>query len=257
MPSSKLSQRNLTSVQPLTAPRTLTDELIARLTADILGGKLSPGSQLPTEQEMIAATGVSRTVVREAVAALRAEGLVTTRQGAGAFVSADATSRPFRLVPRGLSSIAEVLNVMELRVSVETEAAGLAAARGTPAARRRVGRCLAAIDRAIARDESAVDEDFAFHLAIADASMNPQFAHFLDYLGRFIIPRQSVRVSAHQGEARRAYLARIQREHAAIFAAIEVANPEGAREAMRRHLVNSQERYRQLSAQRDTAPAMR
>ena len=52
---------------PLSAPRGLTHELVARLTADITNGKLPPGTQLPTEQEMIRATGVSRTVVREAV----------------------------------------------------------------------------------------------------------------------------------------------------------------------------------------------
>ena len=57
---------------------------------------MPPGAQLPTEQELIAATGVSRTVVREAVAALRAEGLVITRQGVGAFV-ADNARRPFRI----------------------------------------------------------------------------------------------------------------------------------------------------------------
>src|SRR6478672_887147 len=83
-------------IGPLTAPRSLTHVLIERLTAQITSGELTPGAQLPTEQELIAATGVSRTVVREAVAALRAEGLVLTRQGVGAFV-ADAPRRPFRI----------------------------------------------------------------------------------------------------------------------------------------------------------------
>ena len=82
--------------QPLSAPRSLTQQLFTRLTADITSGKLAPGSRLPTEQEMIAATGVSRTVVREAVAPLRAEGLVITRQGVGAFV-AENVRRPFRI----------------------------------------------------------------------------------------------------------------------------------------------------------------
>ena len=61
--------------------------LVERLSGEILSGRLAPGAQLPTEQELIAASGVSRTVVREAIAALRAEGLVVTRQGAGAFCS--------------------------------------------------------------------------------------------------------------------------------------------------------------------------
>src|SRR6476659_10392955 len=86
-PLTKPSPKNLALLQPLDAPRGLTAELVARLTADITSGKLPPGSRLPTEQEMIAATGVSRTVIREAVAALRSDGLVVTRQGVGAFVA--------------------------------------------------------------------------------------------------------------------------------------------------------------------------
>src|SRR5262249_55643660 len=76
-----MSRPSLSVTQPLPAPRSLTGELVARLTDDITSGKIPPGSRLPTEQELIAATGVSRTVVREAVAALRADGLVVTRQG--------------------------------------------------------------------------------------------------------------------------------------------------------------------------------
>jgi DNA-binding FadR family transcriptional regulator len=77
-------------------PRSLTQMLIERLSAQIMAGELKPGAQLPTEPELIAAAGVSRTVVREAVSALRAEGLVVTRQGVGAFV-AETPRRPFRI----------------------------------------------------------------------------------------------------------------------------------------------------------------
>ena len=66
--------------------RALSDELITHLAARIMSGEWQPSDKMPTEQEMIAEFGVSRTVVREAIAALKAEGLVQTRQGAGAFV---------------------------------------------------------------------------------------------------------------------------------------------------------------------------
>src|SRR5262249_44477736 len=69
---------SLSMIRPLPPPRSLTGELVARLTDDIISGKIAPGSQLPTEQELIAATGVSRTVVREAVAPLPAQALVVT-----------------------------------------------------------------------------------------------------------------------------------------------------------------------------------
>lgn len=241
--------------RPVEAPHNLSHEIAERITREITSGELPPGARLPTEQEMVASMGVSRTVVREAVAALRAEGLVVTRQGAGAFVARDVERRPFRLALDGLPSVAAVLDVMELRASVEVEAAGLAASRGSAAGRRLVARALAAIDAALKRGESAVDEDFAFHRSIAEATGNAQFPHFLGYLGRFIIPRQSIRVSAHLPEGQRAYLETFQREHVAICEAITGQDPVAARAAMREHLVNSQQRYRRLAAAGDGSRA--
>src|SRR6266403_17693 len=225
-------------LRPVIPPRNLTREIAERIADHIASAKLLPGARLPTEQEMVAAMGVSRTVVREAVAALRADGLVVTRQGAGAFVAPDADRRPFRLALDGLPSIAEVLEIMELRASVEVEAAVLAASRGSAKARRRIAQALARIDKALRRGEAAIEEDFAFHRAIAAATGNPQFPHFLEYLGRFIIPRQSIRVAAHRPEGQRAYLETFQREHVLIFAAISVGDAAAAREAMRQHLGN-------------------
>src|SRR5579862_6638054 len=111
------------------------------------------------------------------------------------------------------------------------------------------GGALARIDAAIRRGENAVDQDFAFHRAIAAATGNPQFSRFLEYLGRFIIPRQSVRLAVHREGGQRAYLERIQDEHGAILVAIEAGAAEAAREAMRVHLANSQERYRRIAAE--------
>ena len=247
----KRSLKNLALLQPLTAPRGLTAELVARLTADITSGKLAPGTRLPTEQEMIAATGVSRTVVREAVAALRADGLVLTRQGVGAFV-ADQVRRPFRVDFDENSSLREVVNVLELRTGAEVEAAGLAAQRGTQTQIKKIGERFEAIQLAIERSENAVDEDFAFHCAIADATANPQFRRFLEYLGRFIIPRGTVWDAAAPNGAR-ARLDLFQREHQDILQAIERGTPARAREAMQRHLRNSIARYEKLAAERRKA----
>src|SRR5215468_7116897 len=133
---------------PLAAPRSLTHVLIERLTAQITSGELAPGAQLPTEQELIAATGVSRTVVREAVAALRAEGLVITRQGVGAFV-AETPRRPFRIDGGDLQSLRDVIQVMELRTGVEVEAAGLAAERASATDLRAIRQAYEAIEGAI------------------------------------------------------------------------------------------------------------
>lgn len=246
-PLNKRSPKNSTLLRPLEAPRGLTGELVARLTADIVSGKLTPGSQLPTEQEMILATGVSRTVVREAIAALKADRLVVTRQGVGAFV-ADHVRRPFHVEFDETSPLREVLNVMELRTGIEVEAAGLAAERASAAQIKKVGDRLASIRGAIEKGGNAVDQDFAFHCEIADATGNPQFKRFLEYLGRFVIPRRTVWGRAAP-PAKRTHLDLFQREHEEIFAAIRDRAVVPARGAMQRHLLNSRHRYEKLMAE--------
>jgi GntR family transcriptional regulator, transcriptional repressor for pyruvate dehydrogenase complex len=223
------------------------EEVVARIAGEIRSGRLAPGARLPTEQKLMQAMGVSRTVVREAVAALRAEGLVTTRQGSGAFVSADTSRVPFRIDPDGLVSIQHVLDVMELRLAIEVESAALAAARATPQTVAAIASALRDMEAAISRGEGAVGEDFALHRAIAVASGNPRFAELLRYLGGYVIPRQSVRVSVDAPEQQRLYLMGIQKEHARICETIAARRPADARKAMRMHLTNSLKRYRRLA----------
>src|SRR5690606_31767419 len=100
------------------------------------------GDQLPTEKELIETMNVSRTVVREAVAQLRAEGLVTTRQGLGAFVATDALVRPLRFEPDS-GSVESLLKLTELRLAIELEGAALAALRATPGQLARIGTATA------------------------------------------------------------------------------------------------------------------
>jgi DNA-binding FadR family transcriptional regulator len=194
---------------------------------------------------MASAMGVSRTVVREAVAALKADGLVITRQGAGAFVAAD-TQRPFRIDPAGLVSLDDVIGIMELRMAIEVEAAALAASRASEAQLRELDGLLAAIDAAIEKGDGAVNEDFALHRAIAAAAGNKHFAEFLSFLGHHIIPRQTVRMAQHGLNDQRTYLTAIQDEHRRIVEAIQRYDVSAARKAMRSHLNRSLQRYRRL-----------
>ncbi len=241
------SRKTLSSLTPIGPSRSRVLETGQRIAADIAAGRLMPGARLPTEQAMMDAMGVSRTVIREAVAALRAEGLILTRQGIGSFVAQQPTHALFRLEPGQAASLADALHIMELRTAVETEAAGLAADRATKAHRQAIHAALDAIDAAIERGEPAVAEDFAFHAVITDATGNPQFRRFLDFLGRFIIPRASVRIRALN---LRTYLMPFQEEHRAIVAAIDSGSVDQAQAAMRAHLVSSSQRYRALAPDR-------
>lgn len=221
-----------------------TQELTQKLAVEIRSGRLTPGSQLPTELELSAATGVSRTVVREAVSALRAEGLVVTRQGLGAFVAMDVQRRPFRIDPDRLKSRSDVVQILELRMSLEIEASGLAAERHTTKDLAQIKAALQAIDAEIEAGGNAVDADFKFHLSIFRATQNRYFPEFLEFLGHFIIPRLLVNANVSDAQRPR-YLRRIQAEHVAIFEAIEQGSSAAARKAARRHLTNALTRYQE------------
>jgi len=169
-----------------------------------------------------------------------------TRRGSGAYVSANPTL-PFRIPTRDLDKLDDVLDVMELRLAVEVEAAALAAQK---ASRRQIADIRAAwraIDQALRRGEGAVPQDFAFHRTIAVATGNRQFPRFLEFLGSHVIPRQSVRLSTDTPAERRAYLERIQHEHGRIVSGISAQDPAEARRAMREHLTRSLQRYRNLA----------
>ncbi len=188
--------------------------------------------------------GVSRTVVREAIAMLRAEGLVETRQGSGAYVAADMRRRSFRIDPERLQSIGQILDVMELRIAVEVEAAGIAAARRTPDDLTRIAAAHEAFGAAVERGDAAIEEDYQLHRAIGSATGNPYFASFLDFVGRLIIPRRTLLAGDEDEEALRRYLMRVFGEHARIVAAIEAEDVAQARRRMAEHLKRGRERYR-------------
>jgi GntR family transcriptional repressor for pyruvate dehydrogenase complex len=240
-------------IRPLAQDAKLSRRLFEQLAEQIKSGRFAPGERLPTEQALTRAAKVSRTVVREAVAALRAEGLVITRQGVGAFVSAEPQRAPFRIEPERMQSLGDVLNVMELRLGVEIESAGLAAERASKSNVKAIGAALSAIEAAVIENRSAVDEDLAFHRAIAEATGNPEFVRFLGFIGRHLIPRRTVSGLPDRMGGQRAYLTLIQEEHRRIHNAIAAGDAKAARDAMRRHLTRSLDRYRKLGSEHKKA----
>lgn len=227
------------------APRqSLTSVLVEAITERIQSGHYKRGDQLPTEKELIEEFGVSRTVVREAIANMKASGLVSTHQGKGAFVLDEAV-RSFRIAEANLGVVEEVVEALELRIAIESEAAALAARRRSPEELRRIVEACEAMDRAIAAGESTVDLDIAFHRAIALATGNRHFLGLFNYLGEVLVPR--ARVPTHQYDAAtlQDYLRRISGEHHQIVAAIANGDSDAARAALRIHLGGSRDRLAQ------------
>ena len=212
----------------------LSDRLAARLAEQIESGLLQPGDQLPTEQQLALAHGVSRTVVREAVHQLKSKALVTSRQGSGVFVAARPMNLPLAFDPSVLDSVQAVVHVVEVRRVLEGEIAALAAQRATRAQIAALRRALKAIDAA------AAAEDLAFHRVIGEATGNPQFRLLLGFLEQYL--REGMRIT-RGNEARRVdFMAAVQTEHRAIFEAIAARDPVAARHHATEHLIRGEER---------------
>lgn len=228
-------------------PRSLAQEVVEALRAPIRDGRVEPGTKLPTEGEVMSAFGVSRTVVREALSQLQAAGLVTTRHGVGTFVVGRGDEAAFRLGPQQLETLRDVIEVLELRVGVESEAAGLAAQRRLPGNLATMRQALDEFSAAVEVGRDAVAPDFRFHREIGRATQNAHFASLLDTLGERIIPRARLDPAGVVDEERRDYLRRVNAEHESIYDAIARADADSARAAMRTHLSNSRERRRRAA----------
>ncbi len=223
----------------------LSERVVATLRSQMLSGEIAPGRKLPTENQLTETFGVSRTVIREAIATLAADGLVESRQGAGVFAR-EHPAFAFGSITIDIGNrISQAVNVLEVRMGIEIESAGLAAQRRNTSQEARIQEAFFEFDRLLQQGEPTGKADFAFHREIAAATNNPFYVEILDALGDRTIPCDrsspwySVEVLSHD------YLAGLQREHLSILKAISDGNVEAARDAMRAHLMAAQRRYRE------------
>lgn len=213
----------------------------------IRAGQLQAGDKLPTEAAIMEAFNVSRTVVREAISKLQAAGLVETRHGIGTFVIGPGDGPSFKITPEQFSTLQDVIAVLELRIGLETEAAGLAAQRRTPDNLAALRKALDAVIAAVEAGQDSVLADFQFHLEIARATQNSHFIDLMATLGSQIIPRARLETTVDMNAERLAYMRRVNTEHENILDAIASQDTESARAAMRTHLSNSRERRRRAT----------
>jgi GntR family transcriptional regulator, transcriptional repressor for pyruvate dehydrogenase complex len=226
-----------------TPRRKLSTRVVEAIRADLLAGSIPPGHKLPTEMQLTAQFGVSRTVVREAIAALAADGLVESRQGAGIFVTRHLTSTLGAMASEMGRRVSSALNVLEVRLAIEVESAALAAERRSPSQEAAIQEAFFEFEMLLRRDEPTGPADLAFHRAIAAATGNPSYLDVLDALGRRAIPCDISSPDSTEFVQDREYQMSLQREHLAILNAISARDSAGARAAMRVHLTNSQTRY--------------
>lgn len=245
-PSLRLSGRSDT--MGIAQPE-LRSERVARLLCEqIAHHDLQPGDKLPSENALATHFGVSRPVIREAIAMLKADGLLETFQGSGAYIRQPEDSHPSDgLDTLTRASVGSLLDLINVRRVIEGEIAAQAAARRTADQLAAIDKALNRLRRVQAAGQSAVTEDRAFHQAIADACGNAYWSRIVDTLAKPI--EIAISVTRTNESLRRDFYVAVDEEHAALRTAIADQDSEAARAAASRHMERSAERV--LSADKE------
>ncbi len=220
-------------------PRRLHAHVVDALVPRIVSGELAPGSLLPTEPEMSARFGVSRSVVREALRVLGAKGLIDVRHGSGTRVTTpdrwDTLDPLILLALRKRGASAAVLHdLLEARTIVECEVAALAAERAKPEERTALQAALVTMRESLHDPARFVAGDSAFHLTLLRAARNRVLERMTQPMHELLSYAQALT------DAIPGVLTRALAEHETIADAVERRDPEAARNAMRVHLAQTQ-----------------
>ena len=201
-------------------------------------GNTRPHMRLPSEHLLARQFEVSRPVVRTALARLKREKFIVSRQGAGSFVSEAKPRAPLGFAP--VENIADIQRCYEYRMTIEPDAAAHAAIRRNEAALARIAGAFDALTLATHQGVHRDDVDFSFHLAIAEASNNHYYHQSMLALQAHI----AVGMHIHGISLMRtkAGLDFVLEEHRRLFTAITDRQPDAARETMAAHLRSSRDR---------------
>lgn len=217
----------------------LSHQVYERIFELIVSGEYPERSRLPSEFELSRRFGASRPIVREALARLRDDGLIVSRQGSGSYVQRRPDAAVLRFVPVG--SVADIQRCFEFRVGLEGAAAGLAAERWEEEDLREIKAALQDLESCIREGRLGVEADAQFHRAVADATHNP----FHVSVQRSLEPHVAFGMNLARNLSLLRPTARlriVQDEHEVIVEAIEARDPEGARRAMVTHIENARRR---------------
>lgn len=230
-----------TELSRIARPLRLSEEVSGDLQRRIARGELKPGDRLPTEKALGDAFGVSRAVVREAIARLKADGLIETRQGSGAFVVEVPKTINLRFWQGAGPELNELRDIFELRAMVEGAVAELAAQRRDAGDLQAMAAHLQAMDQAMSKGTDGTEADDNFHIAMARATHNAYVSQLVEFLGRHFSDSRKLswqgtrKETAHPHEA--------QNEHRALFDAVAQGNAEAARRCAQDHLRGTAGRF--------------
>ncbi|AWB69171.1 FadR family transcriptional regulator (plasmid) [Saccharobesus litoralis] len=231
---------NLSVFAKIQKSPTLAHELTEQLRQSIKIGEFKCGDKLPAIQEIEKQTGVSRTVVREAVAQLHAEGLVTSKQGRGIFVIENNTAAKLEIGQFEFFNKSNVISILELRKTVEIESCALAAIHHSAAQLNNIKEALKRLEDKLATQGNTTYEDINLHNAIAAATGNQFIQRFVEFAGTCHLNAEKALFNHNDDTPLENTLIKmINQEHRQIVNAIQKQDPDLAKESMRQHLENS------------------
>lgn len=217
----------------------LSTLVASSISREIAQGRLKPGDQLPTEQQLAQTFGVSRNVVREAIARLRSEGRIWSQQGRGAFVADQPNKTVLTIDYEALQQAAAFRSLFELRGILEVQAAALAAQRRTEDDVAAMRNALETMSNAPYGSVMWLQTDLEFHKTVAAATGNAYMVQFLTFVSERV--RDSILASGNQQKSEELASVTLG-EHQRILDAIEARDAEGAQGAMRAHLAGAAHR---------------
>lgn len=225
----------------ITRPQRLAEVVSGDLHRRIARGDLNPGDRLPTEKVLGETFGVSRAVVREAIAWLKADGLIETRQGSGTYVAEAPKTINQRFWQGAGPELDELRDVFYLRAMIEGTVAELAAQRRTKKDIKLIAEQLQAMDAALAEGRDGTEADDNFHIAIARATHNAHIGRLVEFLGQHFSDSRKLSWQGTRNEL--AHPQEAQREHRALFEAISAGDAAAARRCAQHHLRDTASRF--------------
>lgn len=209
--------------------QSIADSILSMITIE---KRFSVGDKLPNEIELSEELNVSRTTLREAIKILVAYNILEIKRGKGTYVTEKVLEQPQDL--EQLSSIkVNVKDLYEMRLIFEPEAAYLAAVRGTDAEIKRILDYGKRIEDEIRNGKNRTKDEHSFHKAIAQATHNEFMNKLMPILYQAI--SKGVVLSAQSEKAINNTLS----DHRMIMEFLEQRNGEGAKNAMRIHIMHA------------------
>jgi len=224
---------------------TLAASAFEQLISHVVNGDWKAGDRIPPERELCQQLGIARTSLREALKAMELVGMLDSRVGDGTFVCprSEFLARPLLWAFTGTDET-ELKDVMEARVMLERDLAGLAAERGSEDEIAKIGDAVRAMKDSVASGTLMIEADMRFHLAVAEAAHNGVLQNAVQLLRNLMRHWINLKLLIPNVPTR------VLNQHVHIYEAIRARDADAARAAMRKHLEDTMRLVTQVIEQR-------